>query len=634
MTSITLTVTGAQAWAAVSGPLTSGMVGIPVTIEYDEAWEGLIKNLVCRCSPWESDGGEIRTVLDVGTASVVAHEVMQAGQYLHLGVEGFREDGSLVMPTTWAMCGEIQSGANTDGDPSADPELPVWSQLQAQIEQLDRDGITQERMDEIRACAETAAQAAADAGKSEQNAAAASSLAISSANAAESFAAQAKSSEEAAGASAASAANLANGALQSQRAAEAAALRAEAAADSALLTSKRPARLMDGVYSVLAINHRGYSTAAPENTIPAYIKSREMGFHYVEADVSFTADGVAVLLHDSTIDRTSNGSGSISDLTYAEASRYDYGSWKSAEYAGTRLPIFAEFIVLCKRIGLHPYIELKENGAYTQEQIRGLVDTVKTCGMEGSVTWISFSVSYLQYVRAADPWARLGFLVSAVSEETIRTALDLRTGRNEVFLDSSDYDGDAVSRCRAAELPLEIWTINSASDILGMDPYITGVTSDSLVAGKVLQDDAMVYHYGLSSGWGTEQFYFELTAGQIQTTASTGYLTTNSTRVSYVGMDCTLIPGRKYRLVGVSGVRYGIQTITESGCVKIQSGGDLVAGAPGDSVVDKLDSGWQDSGYEFTADASAMCAWVCASFADNRNITPEQAMPVYLEEIG
>lgn len=106
MTSIKLEVTGAKAWATVTGPLTSGMVGIPVTIEYDETWEGLTKNLVCRCSPWGSNNGEIRSILDVGETATVAHEVMQPDMFLHLGIEGFNDDGTLVIPTTWASCGK------------------------------------------------------------------------------------------------------------------------------------------------------------------------------------------------------------------------------------------------------------------------------------------------------------------------------------------------------------------------------------------------------------------------------------------------------------------------------------------------------------------------------------------------
>ena len=95
---------------------------------------------------------------------------------------------------------------------------------------------------------------------------------------------------------------------------------------------------MDYDRSVKGVNHRGYSTVAPENTLPAYVLSRKMGFQYAECDVSFTSDGVPVLLHDSTIDRTSDGSGSIGSLTLEEVRQYDFGSWKGEQYAGTKIP--------------------------------------------------------------------------------------------------------------------------------------------------------------------------------------------------------------------------------------------------------------------------------------------------------
>ena len=94
--------------------------------------------------------------------------------------------------------------------------------------------------------------------------------------------------------------------------------------------------------NVKAINHRGYSYESPENTIPAYIMSKDKGFTYVEGDVAFTKDNVAVLLHDNTIDRTSNGSGKITDFYYQELLQYDFGSWFSSEYEGVKIPTFKE----------------------------------------------------------------------------------------------------------------------------------------------------------------------------------------------------------------------------------------------------------------------------------------------------
>lgn len=410
MTSILLSVNGAQAWASTTGPLTSGMVGIPVTIKYDEAWDGLTKNLICRCSPWGSSNGEIRTLLNVGETSTVAHEVMQPDMYLYLGVEGFSDDGKLVIPTTWAMCGRVRHGANSTDDPSADPELSVWNQLQAEIQQIKQ--------------------------------------------------------------------------------------------DAASGTVQNGGQVADHSRHVRAIAHRGYSAEAPENTIPAYILAKKMGFNYAECDVSFTKDGVAVLLHDSTIDRTSNGSGSISAMTYDEVLQYDFGSWKAPEYAGTKIPTFAEFIRLCRGIGLHPYIELKNNGGYSQEAVNGLVDTVRSCGMGGKVTWISYNSNFLGYVKAADSTARLGYLVDTISDDkavaAVATIQSLRTEENEVIANLAlAYLNDTRLRYFIdADIPVEAYYISTdatavSEKILAASPYISGFTTDVCIAGKVLYDAYM-----------------------------------------------------------------------------------------------------------------------------------------------
>lgn len=131
MTSIKLIVTGASARAEVDGLLTSGMVGIPVTIACDGAWDGLKKTLVCR------GGSIVKTILNVRGTATVAHECMVPNQTLFIGIEGRNADGTLVIPTVWARCGLICSGATTDADPSADPTLPVWAQIQSMIGSLD-----------------------------------------------------------------------------------------------------------------------------------------------------------------------------------------------------------------------------------------------------------------------------------------------------------------------------------------------------------------------------------------------------------------------------------------------------------------------------------------------------------------
>lgn len=110
MTSIKLIVNGAKAQAEVDGILTSGSVGIPVTIDYDSNWDGLTKHLVCTSGKW-GPTGKPRTRLNVDTAATVPHEVMIADNHLYLGVEGRNADGTIVIPTIWADCGTIFPGA-------------------------------------------------------------------------------------------------------------------------------------------------------------------------------------------------------------------------------------------------------------------------------------------------------------------------------------------------------------------------------------------------------------------------------------------------------------------------------------------------------------------------------------------
>lgn len=247
---------------------------------------------------------------------------------------------------------------------------------------------------------------------------------------------------------------------------------------------------------IKSIAHRGFSNVAPENTLPAYILAKEKGFSYVECDVAFTKDGVAVLLHDTTIDRTSDGTGNISELTYEELLQYDFGSWKSSKYAGTKIPTFEEFIALCKEEGLHPYIEIKNDGeTYTQEQVQSLVDIVEEYGMEDTCTWISFNITYLEYVKNVDDTARLGYVSSkSITQSLINPVLALQTGKNEVFLDISYnmLNENNVMLAMENGLPLETWTVDNTNDIKQRPKYISGYTSNKLIATDTLVKTAVV----------------------------------------------------------------------------------------------------------------------------------------------
>lgn len=252
--------------------------------------------------------------------------------------------------------------------------------------------------------------------------------------------------------------------------------------------------------NIKSVNHRGACWEAPENTLSAYRKSYENGFKYVETDVLFTKDNIPVLLHDETIDRTSNGTGNIADLTYAEASQYDYSydssnlelENKFVEYRGEKLPKFEEFIILCKRLGLHPYIEIK--GTLSYAQAKTLIDIVKKIGMLNSVSWISFSSSSLYNIVSIYSKARVGWVLNTKIDQSKIDVVNtvLRTGENDVFFDTwyTHATDDVVQLCIDNNIPLEVWCCDTEEAILALNPYVSGVSSNWLNAEKVFKENA------------------------------------------------------------------------------------------------------------------------------------------------
>ena len=238
--------------------------------------------------------------------------------------------------------------------------------------------------------------------------------------------------------------------------------------------------------NIRAVAHRGLSLEAPENTLSAYRMAREKGFTYVECDVAVTADGVPVLLHDDTIDRTSNGTGSITALTFEQVRALDFGSWFSADFAGEKIPTLEEFVIFCKWNGLHPYIEIKEN--VSADKIPTIVGVVRRYDMLRNVSWISFSSALLEAVKTQDAKARLGYVVGGASSAHITWAKSVKTEGNEVFIDLgyTQVTKEFADECAADGIPLEVWTIDSADAMKLLDPYVSGFTSDNVRANVAL----------------------------------------------------------------------------------------------------------------------------------------------------
>lgn len=248
---------------------------------------------------------------------------------------------------------------------------------------------------------------------------------------------------------------------------------------------------------IAIIAHRGYSSEAPENTIPAFVLAAEKGYDTVECDIEWTKDSVPILLHDDTINRTArreNGWGFLFkrkcyNYTYEELQKLDFGSWKGKEYKGTKIPSFYDALECSDEYNLNLYVEIKENDKFDMEKAQILADAVKNAGMEDKVTWISFNSDYLEIMSELMPESRLGYLTKKEpDEDTIKTLQSLQTENNEVFLDvkASKMTKEADKLLDDAGFDFEAWTVDDEETLEEVYSYeCSGITTNKLTEEDV-----------------------------------------------------------------------------------------------------------------------------------------------------
>lgn len=159
------------------------------------------------------------------------------------------------------------------------------------------------------------------------------------------------------------------------------------------------------------IAHRGYSSVAPENTLPAFRLAGEYGFWGTECDTSPTADGVWIIMHDDTVDRMTDGEGRVKDMTYAEICEMTVDAGSNVErYPGTKVPTLTEYLDVCKEYHIHPVIEIK--GSATVADMDSLAELLSARDEIEMFTIISFSRALLARIKELLPEVPAYLLIS------------------------------------------------------------------------------------------------------------------------------------------------------------------------------------------------------------------------------
>ncbi len=240
---------------------------------------------------------------------------------------------------------------------------------------------------------------------------------------------------------------------------------------------KAPARDLIARQGVLIIAHRGASFRAPENTLPAFAHALEARADLVELDYRHSKDGVPVVIHDKTLDRTTDAVAQwggkklpLAARTQADLEKLDAGAWFDERFAGTRVPSLADALDAIQA-GSVTLIERKAGDAAT------LLGVLEKGGHIEHVVVQSFDWDFLADCRTCDPRCVLGALgTGAVTAERL-DAIE-RLGARVVGWNHKHIDAAAVKAVHARGLKLWVYTVDArararALVALGVDGLIT-----------------------------------------------------------------------------------------------------------------------------------------------------------------
>ena len=214
----------------------------------------------------------------------------------------------------------------------------------------------------------------------------------------------------------------------------------------------------------LIISHRGANKLAPENTLAAFKKALEFRVDGFENDVHMTADGQLVVCHDDTVDRTSNGTGMIHEMTFEQLRALDFGGWFAPEFAGEKIPTLAEFFALCGPLKV-VNVEIKRAPDGGTASAPAVVRLAKEMGVFDKLIVSSFDMDMLQACLAEDAATRVCFLYSpgtacceALHGDPAAFAKQygLYAYHPFVMLVSQDF----IAECHEAGIVVNAWTVN------------------------------------------------------------------------------------------------------------------------------------------------------------------------------
>ncbi|MGQ9554141.1 MAG: glycerophosphodiester phosphodiesterase [Anaerolineae bacterium] len=255
-----------------------------------------------------------------------------------------------------------------------------------------------------------------------------------------------------------------------------------------------------GSGKVAIVGHRGAMGYAPENTLASFAKAAELGAHAFECDVHLTGDGEAVVIHDATVERVSNGHGVVAEMTLAELRQLDVGSWfqaaeqmpPSSEYACQRIPTLAEALDISLRLGLDIVVELKGEPEPPRRLIERVVYLIAEREMQDRVAVISFNHPSLSLVRQLDNRISTGILFGHGIPDPVAEAKLF--GASSIRPHYSRITRRLAEEAHEAGMCLHAWTVNDgdlAERLIGLGVDSIGTNYPDRIRRLLVQSNRL-----------------------------------------------------------------------------------------------------------------------------------------------
>lgn len=210
----------------------------------------------------------------------------------------------------------------------------------------------------------------------------------------------------------------------------------------------------------VVIGHRGDPAQAPEETLPSFQAAIDDGADVLEFDIRWTEDGAMVAMHDATLDRTTNCSGTVESKTLAEIRSCDAGSWQGPQWAGTQVPTMQEIVALAKQFHRRIVPELKPESV-SNAQLNAFAAVIADAGLQSSTVVQSFDADAVRRYSAL----KTGAATALVSSSSLFSAGELHTiGASYYLVSFASVTAHQVRAYQTARVRVWLFTVKTVSD--------------------------------------------------------------------------------------------------------------------------------------------------------------------------